>query len=350
VSPIGSGRWDAAVYSNTSDASMRDHGTVFAYSKTAHATGRIEVAPALDPKVLAGSASPLAGEVVRESRDSDEHPESVPIVVIFDVTGSMDRIPEVLQAKLPKLYALLLTKGYVEHPQLLFGAVGDANSDRAPLQLGQFESDNRADANLASLLLEGGGGGGNHESYELAAYYVARHTATDAWEKRGKCGYLFLIGDERPYRMVNPRHVQALIGDDLAQPMTTEEMFDELRERWDTYFLFAKEGSYLAEHVVHTGAGDTNTCAWADLLGQNVLMLDDAETVCEVIALAVGLGEGTVDLAGGLDDLRDAGTDERAIEATSKALATVGASVGRAALGETDGDIDVGDEPGAERL
>lgn len=344
---MGSGRWDAGTYATTTNASLRDHGTAFAYDKLSKAAGRYEVHESLDPKVVAGDLSPFAGQVMRESRDSDEHPESLPIAVIFDVTGSMLTIPQVLQTKLPKLYGLLLAKGYVEHPQILFGAVGDATCDRVPLQIGQFESDNRADANLADLFLEGGGGGQTMESYELAAYFIARHTATDAWDKRGKRGYLFLIGDEHTYARIDPGQAKALIGDDLAEPIDTSSIFAELTERWDTYFLFAEQGSYGFEEIV--GSAPAGGMAWRPLLGQNALRLEDADAVCETIALAVGLGEGTVDLDEGLAHLRDEGTDERAIEATSKALATVGASA-PAALGEADDDLDVGDDGGADRL
>src|SRR5205814_1656783 len=161
----------------------------------------------------------LAGQIVRESRDSDEHPESLPIAVFFDVTGSMGWVPRELQKKLPKLFGLLLQKGYVEHPQVLFGAIGDAYVDRVPLQIGQFESDNRSDENLETFILEGGGGGGNHESYNLAAYYMARHTALDSVEKRGKRGYLFFIGDERLYSTIEHTQVARLIGDGLEEDL-----------------------------------------------------------------------------------------------------------------------------------
>ena len=87
------------------------------------------------------------------------------------------RGPRALQAKLPQLLGLLLRKGYAAHPQIMFGAIGDATCDRAPLQVGQFESDNRMDDDLSRILLEGGGGGQKTESYELALYFMARHTA-----------------------------------------------------------------------------------------------------------------------------------------------------------------------------
>ena len=59
------------------------------------------------------------------------------------------------------------------------------------MRIGHFETDNRSDEHLGKIVLEGNGGGGNHESYELAFYFGARKTATDAWEKRGKKGYFF---------------------------------------------------------------------------------------------------------------------------------------------------------------
>src|SRR6185369_14338805 len=118
------------------------------------------------------------------------------------VTGSKGSVPRSLQAKLPQLLGLLLRKAYVRHPQILFGAIGDATCDRAPLQVGQFESDNRLDDDLSRILLEGGGGGQQTESYELAMYFMARHTTIDCFDKRGKRGYLFIIGDEMAYGQV----------------------------------------------------------------------------------------------------------------------------------------------------
>jgi hypothetical protein len=135
--------------------------SAFGYSDS----GATRVHPDLDPR-----------DIMRESRDSDEHPESLAIAVLFDVTGSLRHVPRALQEKLPQLLGLLLRQGYVEHPQILFGAIGDATCDRAPLQIGQFESDNRMDDDLGRILLEGGGGQMT-ESYELAMYFMAACSA-----------------------------------------------------------------------------------------------------------------------------------------------------------------------------
>ena len=92
-------------------------------------------------------------------------------------------------------------------PQILFGAIGDATCDRAPLQVGQFESDNRMDDDLGRILLEGGGGGQKTESYELAMYFMARHTAIDCFEKRGRAATCSSSATSWPTRRSSAREV-----------------------------------------------------------------------------------------------------------------------------------------------
>jgi hypothetical protein len=260
---MGSGLWSTDVY--TAAASYRAaHGkSAFDYSDS----GARKVHPALDPRG------------VRESRDSDEHPFSTPIAVLFDVTGSMRGVPRVLQTKLPQLLGLLTRKGYATDPHILFGAVGDATCDAVPLQIGQFESDNRMDEDLARIVLEGGGGGQKSESYELAMYFMARHTSLDSMRKRGRRG----------------TSVARFIGDTLTEEVRTERIVAELQRSFEVYYLMPAAAGW---------GGDKEILArWRNLLGQNVLQLEDLDAVCETIALTVGLGEGAIDLDAGLADL-----------------------------------------------
>jgi hypothetical protein len=305
--------------------------STFDYSDTLASSPRADwkVHPDLDPK-----RPNSHGENVREALDTDEHPNATPVAVIFDVTGSMGAIPRVLQQKLPQLLGLLQRKGYVEDPEILFGAVGDGYADRVPLQIGNFESDNRMDEQLELLVLEGGGGGGNHESYELALFYLARHTHLDCL-KRGKKGYLFLIGDERTYARVDRAMVRDVIGDVLEDHLTTEQALAEAQESFEVFYLFAAQGSYGIGDTLDPNdpnqrpAGNDSSmpvCYWRDLLGQNALVLDDAEAVCETIALTLGVMEGTVTLDAGVSDLHEAGAPTAAIAAAKGALAVVGAT------------------------
>ncbi|HEU4349760.1 MAG TPA: hypothetical protein VFR35_18435 [Actinoplanes sp.] len=283
---MGSGRWSTDVYSAAAHYRAATGTSAFAYSDS----GARKPHPALDPN----------GVTVRESRDSEEHPLSTPIAVLFDVTGSMGGVPRVLQTKLPQLLGLLTRKGYAVDPHILFGAVGDATCDRVPLQVGQFESDNRMDDDLARIVLEGGGGGQKRESYELAMYFMARHTSLDSMLRRGRRGYLFLIGDEMPYPNVKPKEVRAVIGDRLGEPISTEAVLAELQRTFDVYYIMPTAAGW---------GGDTEILTrWRRLLGQNVIELDDLDAVCETIALTVGIGEDSIDLDAGLADLVEVGS------------------------------------------
>ena len=313
---MGSGRWSTDVYGAAAHYRAAAGTSAFAHSDC----GARTVHPDLDPR----------GVRLRESRDSAGHPRSLAIAVLFDVTGSMLGVPRALQGKLPQLLGLLLRKGYAQDPQIMFGAMGDATCDRAPLQVGQFESDNRMDDDLSRILLEGGGGGQKTESYELAMYFMARHTAADCHERRGKRGYLFLIGDEMAYPRVKHREVAAVIGDGLQASIRLAEIVAELTRKWDTYYILPAGASY---------AGDAEVLRfWRALLGQNVIELADLDAVAETIALTVGLGEDAISLDDGLADLDDVGSD--AAPAVSNALAAIGSARGSVTISVALDDLD----------
>jgi hypothetical protein len=252
------------------------------------------------------------GVQVRESRDSEGHPESHAVAVLFDVTGSMQRVPRTLQKKLPRLMGLLQSKGYLDHPQILIGAIGDATCDRAPLQVGQFESGIEIDEDLGKLFLEGGGGGQVTESYELAMYFMARHTSLDCFEKRGKRGYLFLIGDEAPYPRLERREVKAIIGDKLQADVAVEDLVVELQRTYDVYFVIPRMTAHWNNPSVYRH--------WVKLLGQNVLRLEKPAGICELIASTIGLAEGKVGLEDLAGDLEEAGASASVAGAVRNAL------------------------------
>jgi hypothetical protein len=253
---------------------------------------------------------------VRESRDSDAHPQSHAVAVLFDVTGSMQDVPRILQANLPKLMGLLIRKGYLNHPQILIGAIGDATCDAAPLQIGQFESGIEIEEDLGKLFLEGGGGGHITESYELALYYMARHTAIDCHAKRGQRGYLFVIGDEIPYPVIKRKEVAHWIGDGLQSNLPVEAVIAELERTYDVYSVLPKMTHHWNNPVVHR--------RWVELLGQKALRLEDPAAICELIASTIGVAEGKVDLEHLTDDLQAAGSSAAAAQAVRNCLVEVG--------------------------
>lgn len=300
---MGHSHWSDAAYQGRQTHRRATKQTAFTYDQQVRATGVARVHDQMNPY-----------RATRESRDSVAHPASVPIGVVFDVTGSMGTVPHVLQTKLGALMRVLIQKGYIEDPQVLFGAVGDAYCDAVPLQIGQFESGLEMDDDLGKIYLEGGGGGQVHETYELAAYFFARHTAIDCYDRRGHKGYLFTIGDEKPYPVVRRDHVQTHIGDGLERDLPVERIIAEVQQRYEYFHI-------IPTNTSHGRSADVQR-RWRELLGERVLLLEDESAVCETIALAIGLCEGTVaDLRSGMDDLIEAGYDSRTAATATTALA-----------------------------
>jgi hypothetical protein len=309
---MGGSSWSDDHYHDRTAHRVATHTPTFAHDadvRAGRATSTIHAS--LDPSKIK----------VRESRDSDAHPNSKAIAVFFDVTGSMGGIPRRLQTELPKLMALLLRKGYVVDPQILMGAIGDYHSDRAPLQVGQFESGIEMDNDLTNIFIEGNGGGQNTESYQNAFYFAARKTVTDCFEKRGEKGYLFLIGDEHPYPSSTKAEIKKVFGDDVEAAIPLAQLVKEAQEKWEIFFIIPRESG--------TATGDPKLEShWKEVVGgEHVLMLDTAEAICEVIGSTIGLLEGNVNGDDLVSDLKDAGASDKAAKAASKALKDVKAMV-----------------------
>lgn len=270
---MGGGNWSTDVYASNAATRSLTGKSAFDYSDTIHHKPREE-------QVVHQTLNPLDVKF-REARDNDDHPLSVPVAVMFDVTGSMHTVPRHMQETLPELVDALKLKAFVEDGQILFGAIGDAYSDAAPLQVGQFEADNRVEDHLGNMWLEGHGGGSGEESYDLAFYFFARHVVTDAWEKRGEKGFLFITGDEHAYPKVNHTQVRRIIGDDLDEDISIEAIIREVKERWHVYFVIPAGTSHANEPGLKTH--------WEDLLGvESVLWLDDPKRLADLVAQTVG--------------------------------------------------------------
>lgn len=216
-----------------------------------------------------------AKALLRESRDSDAHPLSVPIIFALDVTGSMGKIPHYLvKDGLPHMMDGIIQRG-IKDPQVLFLSVGDWTCDSYPLQVGQFESgDEELDLWLTRTYIEGGGGGNEGESYSLAWYFAAFHTVTDAWEKRKEKGFLFTVGDEPCLRNLPSKVVGEIMGKESQTSFSDQELLNLAREKYHVYHLHIMEGS----------AGKSSLGYWKELLGENCIVVEDHQDVSKVVA------------------------------------------------------------------
>lgn len=228
----------------------------------------------------------------RESRDSEAHPDSVAIVFALDVSGSMGEIPVQLAMKtMPGFMRGVLT--VLPDPQVLFMALGCAFCDRSPIQVGQFESESALiDKWLGMLHLEGGGGW-RGESYDLAMYFAARHTAIDCHEKRKRRGYFFMTGDEVFFMRLQPATVSQWIGDTIPADIGIEALTDELVDRYRTFFL-----------IPDPQRAKTDGCegAWRLLLGDCAIVLGAPEDTAAAAALLIGICEGQLRDVAALED------------------------------------------------
>ncbi len=269
------------------------HGS---YSEEAHASitrnnSAAPVAAVFSQRQVHPALTPT-GLGIRESRDSLDHPNSLAITFAVDVTGSMGEIPATLaRDTLPSFMSTLIGLG-VADPQIQFVAIGDARmGDQGPLQVGQFESTAELiNRDLTRLWLEGRGGGNDRESYELALYLAAYHTATDCFDRRGRKGYLFITGDEAPYDMLAAQDT-AEVGLPGSPPIhTLASLVTQARKRWNIYFMIPDP--HRAERIPRFGGASVRD-RWVAALGEgSVVTLPNHICMAEAAARIVARGEG----------------------------------------------------------
>lgn len=172
---------------------------------------------------------------MRESRDNDEHPNSTPIAIGVDVTGSMGYLSEeIIKNSLNELMKKLYASNVIPDPQLMFAAIGDVVDD-APLQVTQFESDIRIAEQLLELWLEGRGGDGP-EDYALFWYFLANHTETDSMKKRNNKGFAFTIGDAPNHPDLKAEDILNVFGDQ-HKTLTIDDAVAECEEKYNLFHI-----------------------------------------------------------------------------------------------------------------
>ena len=225
----------------------------------------------------------------REARDGPLNPASTAIILASDVTGSMGLVAErMIRSGLDITMRELLARKPVADPQIMAMAIGDAECDRAPLQVTQFEADIRLAEQLQDLWIEGGGGGNRGESYHLAWAFAALRTATDGFEKRGRKGYLFTIGDEPILPGVSGHNLSRVFGGAFPGGLSSADMLGMASRAWDVFHIALTTVGYSQNSAGREAALAT----WKPLLGQRVLPCDDPGRVAEIVVSAIAVNEG----------------------------------------------------------
>lgn len=236
---------------------------------------------------------PINAKGKREARDSENHPNTVPVQIYLDVTGSMREIPAMfIRDGLPKLVSGLIESG-VKDVAVMIACIGDHECDDYPLQIGQFESgDKELDMWLERMYVEGGGGGNDGESYLLAWYNAASFVTTDAWEKRQQKGFIFTIGDEPTLLNIPGRAVQELYGKNAEQvkPLYLAKELHEEASKYNHIFHI---------HVQHCDNRRTNM---KDFVEQRLITVSSHTEIPDIICKAINsVNDG---VSSGIEDIK----------------------------------------------
>ena len=171
----------------------------------------------------------------RESFDSEDSPESTPIIIGFDVTGSMGYLAnEIATNSLNETIMQILEKKPVTNPHMMCAAF---TGPHAPLQVTQFEADIRVVEQLLDFKLDGW----NQYAYDnILWYFAANHTKIDSFEKRGKKGILIGIGDEKcgeNENILTPENINSLFGDKIEKNIEFKTALKNAREKYDVVHI-----------------------------------------------------------------------------------------------------------------
>ena len=274
---MGGGSWTSCAYTkhSTTGRGFADMDA-FYNASTQELYRSHSLDPALNPY-----------KVVRECCDSEEHPDTIPVILALDVTGSMGSAAEAVAKQLGEIMEKLYKE--VKDVEFMTMAIGDLSYDRAPIQASQFESDIRIAEQLEKVYFEKGGGGNHWESYTAAWYFGLNNTKLDCW-KRGKKGIIITMGDEPMNPYLPKRPLEASLGCNLQGDVNTPELYQKVIEKFDVY---------------HLGVNDSQTSFWrykdeinntfGELLGQNYIEVncDNLGNVISDIIINAVNGTGT---------------------------------------------------------
>ena len=251
---MGGGAWTTMAYNASMSTRGFDTSNTWALvdSVMAMDTSQVYTArglhPTLNPK-----------NVVRECCDTEEHPETIPVILALDVTGSMGETCQMCAAQLNEIMTSLYKN--VKDVEFLVMGIGDLACDSAPIQASQFESDVRILDQMMNIYFEAGGGGNGYESYTAAWYFGLNQTKLECWN-RGKKGIIITMGDE-PLNPYLPGYGLSSVLGAPKEDVDTKTLYKQVCEKFDVYHLAIDGPS--SYHFYKNQIADT----WGKLLGEN---------------------------------------------------------------------------------
>lgn len=189
--------------------------------------------------------------VIRECCNSAEHPNTLPVILALDVTGSMGTACKRTAEALGPIVMNLLEKYKDQDIEFLIMGIGDVEYDSRPIQASQFESDVRISKDIDKIYMEHGGGGNMYESYTAAWYFGSRMTKLDCFDKQGKKGIIITMGDEPLNPTLARRGLNESVGSTEQADIETKPLFEEASKKFDIYHIAVKDHATAYDHYEH---------------------------------------------------------------------------------------------------
>lgn len=235
-------------------------------------------------KTLKESLNPY--QKIRECCNSEEHPNTVPVILALDVTGSMGSACKETASAISQIMNELYNK--FKDIELMTMGVGDFECDDFPLQASQFESDVRIAKQMDDIYIEHGGGGNEYESYTAPWWFGLYRTKLDCFDKQGRKGIIITMGDEP----LNPTLPHYRMVEYLGKVKQQDDYI------FDTKKLF--EAASKKFDIFHIAIDDSNNCyetykndierTFKPILGERlkVSTIDNLKTtICDCISEAI---------------------------------------------------------------
>lgn len=213
---------------------------------------------------------------VRESRNSAANPESTPVIIAMDCTGSMQDLAMSMLKNVGTLMKEIYERRPITDPHIMAMFFDDVvTTPRDALQATQFESDMVIIEQLQDLKFIGYGGGNRSESSDLPLHFAINKCECDAFAE-GRKGFLFTIGDDGVPPGLSVSQLKAIYGDDfeVTEDVNYETLLEQAEENWHVFNIIPTRGSDHYGSVISS---------WQKVLGERTIVLEDIEKLAEVL-------------------------------------------------------------------
>ena len=214
--------------------------------------------------------------------NNEEHPNTIPVILALDVTGSMGNACKEVAEALGVIMVDLYKK--FKDIEICIMGIGDLAYDDAPIQISQFESDIRIAEALDKVWMEHGGGGNTYESYTAAWYMALRHTKLDC-HKQGRKGIIITMGDEALNPYLPQRELEAVTGDSLQDDIETPDLYEEVSKKFDIFHIAVDDKS--SSYKYHA---DSINFTFGDLLKDRLKISSInnlSQTICDCVSESI---------------------------------------------------------------